>query len=231
VDWIVAIIAAAVLVLVVLTAGILQRRARRALASERADLVEARKSMEHLETRVTTLRHELSDEHRANAELNAQLHTAGDVRAAGLWALERLRQSRLLGTPALPTSGPGVDIATDLRSAIGLELELLREEVGTYAEVTSFELGSSVSPREALAVLRIIQELTATFAKRADELRLDIDRDGDSTRVTVIAVGWSEAIPNPMILERGVAALEGTLELSAEASELTAAVRIPDRGA
>jgi len=230
VAWIVAITAAAVIVLVVLAAAVRQRRTRAELAAERVELEDSRQTTRHLETRVGTLRQELSEQHRANAELTVQLHSAGDARAAGLWALERLRQSRFAGTPTLPTtSGPGISIATELHSALALELELLREEVGTYAEITSLELGSTVSPREALAVLRLVQELTAALAKRSDELRITIARDGDTARVTVVAAGWSEAAPNHAILERCVNALEGTLELRPETGVLTAEVRIPDR--
>jgi hypothetical protein len=230
VTWIVVIAALAVIVIVVIAAVVRDRRLSEVLRSERADLDDARRSTQHLETRVATLRQELSEQHRENAELNARLHTAGDTRAGGLWALERIRQNRLAGTPALRTSaGPGIDIAEDLRSAIALELELLREEVGTYAEVTGVDLGSPVSPREALAVLRVVQEIAAALAKRSDELKIAVGRDGDSARVTVTASGWSEAAPNSGILERSVTALNGTLEMRPEPDVLTVEVRIPDR--
>jgi hypothetical protein len=230
VAWIIAAVALAAIVVVVLVAVIRHRRTTAVLVTTRAELDDARRSTQHLETRVATLRQELSEQHQVNAELTARLRSAGDARASGLWTLERIRQGRLAGTPSLnPTTGPGIDIATDLRAALALELELLREEVGTYAEVSRVELGNPVSPREALAVLRVVQELAAALAKRADELRITIDRDGDSALVTVIASGWSEAAPNHGILERGVTALNGTLELSSEAEVLTAEVRIPDR--
>lgn len=228
--WIVAITAVAVIVIVVITAVVRQRRLSQVLENERAALDDARRSTQHLETRVATLRQELSEQHRENAELNARLRTAGNSRAGGLWALERIRQSRLAGTPTLrTTSGPGIDIAADLRAALSLELELLREEVGTYAEVSRVELGNPVSPREALAVLRVVQELAAALAKRSDELRITVERDGDAARVTVTASGWTEPAPNHGILERCVLALNGTLELRPEGDVLTAEVRIPDR--
>ena len=227
--WIVLAASAAVLVVVIVIAVVLHRRQTRALAAEQARFVDARRSSEHLETRVATLRHELAEQHRTNAELTARLRTAGDARGAGLWALERLRQSRFAGTPTLRSaSGPGLDMAADLRDAIALELELLREDVGTYAEVTGVALGSSVSAREALAVLRVVQELSASLAKRADELRVEVQRDGDVAVVTVEASGWPDAPPSHSILERGVNALPGTLEVRADDGLLTAEVRIPD---
>ncbi len=227
--WIVTIAAVAVIVVVVVAAIIRQRRLNDVLLKERAASDDARRSTEHLEGRVATLRQELSEQHRENAELNARLRNAGDTRSGGLWTLERIRQTRLAGTPTLRTAGPGIDMAGDLRAALGLELELLREEVGTYAEVTGVDLGNSVSPREALAVLRVVQELAAVLAKRADELAIDVRRDGDFARVIVTAKGWSEAAPNRDLLERSVVALNGRLEQQIEAEVLTVEVLIPDR--
>jgi len=226
VPWIIATAALAVVLLIVILFAVRQRRLNQELATERDD---ARQTTTHLETRVATLRHELSEQHRANAELTAQLRSAGDARSGGLWALERLRQSRLAGTPTLPTSGPGISIGMDLQAAVALELELLREEVGTYAEVTGFELSDPVSPREALAVLRVVQELTAALAKRSDELKITIVREDDTALVTIQAAGWAEAAPNHTMLERCVSALDGTIVLRPEAGVLTAEVRIPDR--
>jgi hypothetical protein len=227
--WIVTIAAAAVVVLVVVVALVLHRRQAADLAEVRAELVDSQRSTSHLETRVQTLRQELAEQHHVTAELTAKLRTAGDARATGLWALERLRQSRLAGTTQLRSViGPGMDIAADLRDAISLELELLREDVGTYAEVTAVELGDPVSPREALAVLRVVQELSAALAKRSDELRIAVSRDGDAARVTIEAAGWTEAAPNQTVLERGVTALNGTLELRPGTEGLTAEVRIPN---
>lgn len=226
--WIVGGIAAVVVVVVVVVALLRVRGLRADLTTERSELDDVRRTTQHLETRVATLRQELSEQHRENAELTAKLRGAGDAKASGLWQLERLRQSRLAGTPTLrAASGPGMNIAADLGAAIALELELMREEVGTYAEVTSIDLGTSVSPREALAVLRVVQELSAALAKRADELKITVDRDGDVTRVTVEAAGWSEAAPSHGPLEQGVTALDGTIELRSEDGGLTAEVRLP----
>lgn len=229
--WIVIAAAVVVIAVVVLVAALQVRGAKRETATSQSERDEAQRTAAHLETRVGTLRQELAEQHRANAELTAKLRSAGDQRAGGLWALERLRQARLAGTPSLPTTtGPGIDVASDLRAAVALELELMREEVGTYAEVSGVELGDPVSPREALAVLRVVQELAAALAKRSDELLVTITRDGDAALVTVRASGWSsEGTQNHTNLERGVAALDGTLALLPEPDVLVAEVRIPDR--
>ncbi len=146
--WIVAAAATAVLVVVVVVAALWYRRLQAELTTERAELEDSRRTTQHLETRVATLRQELSEQHRENAELTAKLRGAGDTRATGLWQLERLRQSRLAGIRTLHAvaAGPGMNLAADLGDAIALELELMREEVGTYAEVTAIELGNPVSP-------------------------------------------------------------------------------------
>jgi hypothetical protein len=229
VTWVVVAVAAGLLIVVVVIAVVLRRRQAAELAAEHARLVDVQRSTEHLETRVATLRHELAEQHRTNAELTARVRTAGDARGAGLWALERLRQSRYADTPSLrAASGPGLDMAADLRDAITLELELLREDVGTYAEVTDIALGNSVSAREALAILRVVQELAASLAKRADELRIEVQRDGGVAVVIIEAAGYPESPPNHAVLERGVNALPGSMEIRSDEDKLVAEVRIPD---
>jgi hypothetical protein len=70
VTWIVLAASAAVLVVVIVLSVVLHRRDPGARA-EQARFVDARRSTEHLETRVATLRHELAEQHRTNAELTA----------------------------------------------------------------------------------------------------------------------------------------------------------------
>jgi hypothetical protein len=234
----------AVLVVLAVAGAVAWRRAVLAgsvlaqeLRDERARHAETRRNTEHLETRMGSLRNELADSHHTIAELTARIGRAapGDsAQVLGLWALERHRQARLAGTPLLGLSvGPGVDLQSALADAIRVELEVLREEVGTHAELASVDLDDPVDAREALTVLRVVQELTATLAKRAEELTVAVTRDGDTTVVTVGAIGWSEAAPNAAAFESGLAALDGTLELrpDPDAEEtLLAVVRLGIRG-
>jgi hypothetical protein len=203
------------------------------LATERAAYEETRRGTEHLETRMRTLRAELADAHRTNADLTAKVgrsNPADAARALGLWALERHRQARMAGTPLLGLAvGPGIDLTAILTEAIRVELEVLREDVGTHAELTEVEFGTGIDARDALTVLRVVQELSAVLAKRADELAVTVTRDDDITVVTVAAEGWTDPAPNVAALESALGALEGTLELrpSPDASDtLLATVRI-----
>ena len=187
------------------------------LEQERTAHAEATKANEHLETRMRSLRNELADAHQTNAELTARIGRANpseSSRALGLWALERHRQARLASTPLLGLAvGPGADLTTGLTEAIRVELELLREEVGTHAELASIDLGDTVDANEALTILRIVQELTATLAKRADELQVHVGREDRDATVRVVAIGWSDSPPNAAAFESGLAALDGTLDL------------------
>jgi len=187
------------------------------LEQERAAHAEATKANEHLETRMRSLRNELADAHQTNAELTTRIGRANPAdgsRALGLWALERHRQARLASTPLLGVAvGPGVDLTTGLTEAIRVELELLREEVGTHAELDVLDLGDAVDAHEALTILRIVQELTSTLAKRADELHVEVGRAERDATVRVVALGWSDAPPNASAFESGLAALDGTLDL------------------
>jgi hypothetical protein len=203
------------------------------LEREQAARAEAAKANEHLETRMRSLRNELTEAHQTNAELTARIGRANPSdagRALGLWALERHRQARLASTPLLGLAvGPGADLTVGLTEAIRVELELLREEVGTHAELTTLELGEGVDAHEALTILRVVQELTATLAKRADELRVDVGREERDATVRVVALGWSDSPPNASAFESGLAALDGTLDLRPDpdtADTLLAVVRL-----
>ena len=94
-----------------------------------------------------SLRNELAEAHQTNAELTARIGRANPSegsRALGLWALERHRQARLASTPLLGLAvGPGADLTVGLTEAIRVELELLREEVGTHAELAALDLGDA----------------------------------------------------------------------------------------
>ena len=193
------------------------RRTTLALDTTTKALDESRRSTEHLETRMRTLRAELAESHHTTADLTARLgrtNPAEASRALGMWALERLRQTRAAGTPLLGLAiGPGMDLTTGLTEAIRVELEVLREDVGTHAELVAIDLGDGIDARSSLTVLRIVQELAATLAKRADELKVSIARDDDLAVITVAAVGSSDASPNVAAFESALAALAGTLEL------------------
>ena len=187
------------------------------LATATTALDDSRRSTEHLETRMRTLRAELAESHRTTADLTARIgrtDPAEASRALGMWALERLRQARAAGTPLLGLAvGPGMDRTAGLTEAIRVELEVLREEVGTHAELVDIDLGDGIDARTSLTVLRIVQELAATLAKRADELKVSIARDDDLTVITVAAIGSIDSSPNVAAIESALAALEGTLEL------------------
>jgi hypothetical protein len=187
------------------------------LAGEQAAHAETMKANEHLENRMRSLRNELADAHHTIAELTDRLGRANPTdasRALGLWALERHRQARIAGTPLLGlVVGPGTDLSAALVEAIQLELEVLREEVGTHAGLAELDLGDAVEPHEALTILRIVQELTATLAKRADDLSVEIGREDADALVVVSAHGWTDTPPNASAFEHGLAALDGTLHL------------------
>ncbi|MBM3674897.1 MAG: hypothetical protein FJW88_08055 [Actinobacteria bacterium] len=230
--WIVAAALGALLVAALVALARTLRTTRDDLATEREHRAEAERSVAHLESRTGTLRAELAEAHHTNAELTARLRRAStDPRTLGLWALERHRQARLAGTPMLATpNGPGLDVAAELRAAIALELELLREEVGTHGEVVEVSLGEPLEARDALAALRVVQELAAALAKRADELRVTIARDQAHAVVIVEAIGWADAPPSQAALAISLAALDGTLEQRLDAGTLVAVARLGSAG-
>ena len=119
-----------------------------------------------------------------------------------------------------------MDVLVELRSAVALDLELLRDEVGTHGELVGISLGDQVEARDALATLRVIQELTAALAKRSDELRVTVDRDSDDIVVTVEAVGWTEEAPPHGALTSSLTGLDAILEMRSTGNDLVAVVKI-----
>ncbi|MBK5288764.1 MAG: hypothetical protein JJE46_09880 [Acidimicrobiia bacterium] len=200
-----------------------------ALAAEQAAHTETAQRGEHLENRMRTLRNELTEAHQTNAELTQRVGRANptDGRFLGLWALERHRQARVAGTPLLGVAiGPGVDLTSALSEAIRVELEVLREDVGTHGELGDVDLGEDLTPSAALTILRVVQELTAVFAKRADELEVTLGHDDDADLVTVAALGWTDPTPNVSAFEAGVAALDATLEIRPDPERADTALAI-----
>ena len=113
-------------------------------------------------------------------------------------------------------SDPAPTSTVGLTEAIRVELELLREEVGTHAELATLELGEGVDAHEALTILRVVQELTVD-AREAGRRAPGARRHARTATPTVrvVALGWTDSPPNASAFESGLAALDGTLDLPA----------------
>lgn len=143
--------------------------------------------------RSTTLAEESSRAERLESELGRateQLRAAeerADV-ADALWELERLRLERewfAIGGPSIPmpSGWDGAD-GTDLSAAVAVELEVIREVVGTPGRLDTPDHPVTADPATAVVVTRLAGELLRTLARGGLELSVSI-KDGDDLAVAV----------------------------------------------
>jgi len=148
-----------------------------------------------------------------------------------LWRLELVRQHRVGWARG---DAPGGDELADpvprLEAALAAELELLREDVGTYAELEEWTADPALDASQTLAVLRVVQELLAAVAKRADELSVRVTARDDGVAVRVTCAGWSDthgATPALDVVEAAVRDLAGKVERHEEQGALVVDVSLP----
>jgi hypothetical protein len=148
-----------------------------------------------------------------------------------LWRLELIRLHRV-GWARGPA--PGVDEleapAERLSAALGAEVELVREDVGTYAELGEGVLDAELDAAFALGALRMAQELLAALAKRSDAITVTVRATADAVGLTVSCSGWSEDGDAAAALAAVAASagdLAGSLTVTEEAGSLVADVTLP----
>lgn len=148
-----------------------------------------------------------------------------------LWRLELVRQHRAgWARGDVPGAEDLDDPAARLEAALGAELELLREDVGTYAELAEWAADESLDASQTLAVLRVVQELLAAVAKRSDELAIQVLTRDDGVVITVTCAGWSDgqdAAPALDVVEAAVRDLAGKVERHEEGGALVVDVTLP----
>jgi hypothetical protein len=198
-------------------AAVVRDRSEEVAVAAAAAAAEARNT--ELSDRVDTLEFELARDAGRRALPDA------------LWRLELVRQHRVgWARGDVPGADELDDPAPRLEAALGAELELLREDVGTYAELAEWAGDESLDASQTLAVLRVVQELIAAVAKRSDELALRVTTRDDAVVVTVTCAGWSDghdAAPALDVVEAAVRELAGKVERHDEAGALVVDVVLP----
>lgn len=150
------------------------------------------------------VRREASDRERAAtsarvAELEEELAEAtarqDDAAVAdAMWRLELERTDRQWRDIIVPSGAERMadgTIGTDLALAIGQEVERLREEVGVSIRKDG-DLRAEMGPQVALGALRIVEEVLALAAKRADEIEVRLREvvAPPSIEIVLSCEGW-----------------------------------------
>jgi hypothetical protein len=180
---------------------------------------EAQARADEFEGRIERLEHQRS------------LDTAPRGLADALWRLELLRQHRLgwAREPA-PATTDLAEPGKRLAGVLATEVELVREDVGTYAELADEVAEAELDGAYALGALRMAQELLAAVAKRSDSITLTVRTAPDAVGLTVTCSGWNpEAGPEPGLEWVAAAAVDlaGALTITEDDGTLLLDVTLP----
>jgi hypothetical protein len=164
---------------------------RQALQEQASVADERRKESDGLrkeaDERVSRLEADLAD---------AMTRQDDDAMAEAMWRLELERSHRQWRDVIVPADVARMtdgSTGTHLAFAIGQEVDRLREEVGVSIR-TEGGFAAAMTPRVALGALRIVEEVLALAAKRADEIAVAM-REVEvppSIEVVLTCEGWDD---------------------------------------
>lgn len=232
--------AAAVLALVALVLTARQGATRLAAAEARANRLEAQLASVSEAGAQPEGPASLGDEtHQAQTDpaLPADDTTPGDasglIAAGPLWELERLRLEREWADVAGPSAPLPVPWDGTLRSVVAIELDIIREVVGTPSLVESAPaaptspLPSTTEPNVAMTVAasRLVIETLRRMAKAGEEITVSFETDTDVTMS--IATDGAGLDPDLSGLTEAAAGFGGQLALMPTASGFVARLRLP----
>jgi hypothetical protein len=225
--------AIAILALLAMALTIYRARSRLALAGSQAA---------ELEAQLAAARQSSSDAERRTDEAertgrtaldraryaDQQAAAAGDrwISAGALWQLEQLRAERewaeVTGMP-LPLPVPWED---GIRAAVAVELEMIREVMGTPSQLDPVRPSMHLDPVDSVAVSRLAAEVLRRLARTGEELVVSFGVDD----VTMAAVdGPAGPEPDLTRLAETAAALGSELTLLTTADGVQVRLRLPVR--
>ena len=149
--------------------------------------------------------------------------------ADALWDLERLRLERewnAIGGLAMPMPAgwDGAD-GTDLSAAVAVELEVIREVVGTPGRLEPPPRPVTADPATAIVVTRLAGELLRTLARGGLELSVSIE-DDDELAVAV-ATEAEETAEDLSRLATAASRAGGRLDVQTVDAGVKVEVRLP----
>ncbi|GEM_PF-3578460 len=208
---VVAVLALVGVILLAIGLGRVRRGLGGRLAQASADLdgcMAARREAEQAAAEARDRAAEATERARASEERVALAE--GRERGVGraLWALEGRRRARewegVAGPVGASAPQPGPGELADLTNALRLELDMIREEVGTPGTLAAPAPppragGSTGSPANGpsgspalLAGLLVVTELMHSFARRCESLEVSVGMAGSAVLVTLVGEDWME---------------------------------------
>jgi hypothetical protein len=149
--------------------------------------------------------------------------------ADALWDLERLRLERewyAIGGLAMPMP-PGWDGAdgTDLAAAVAVELEVIREVVGTPGHLDPPSQPVTADPATAIVVTRLAGELMRTLARGG--LGLSVSIEDDEELAVAVATEAEETAEDLSRLATAASRAGGRLDVHTVDDGVKVVVRLP----
>ena len=140
--------------------------------------------------------------------------------ADALWELERLRLER----EPMPAGWDGAD-GTDLSAAVAVELEVIREVVGTPGHLDPRMQPVTADPATAIIVTRLAGELLRTLARGGLELSVSIEDDDELS--VAVATGAAETAEDLSRLATAASRAGGSLDVQPVKDGVRVEVRLP----
>jgi hypothetical protein len=149
--------------------------------------------------------------------------------ADALWELERLRLERewnAIGGLAMPMPAgwDGTD-GTDLSAAVAVELEVIREVVGTPGRIATPAQPVTADPATAIIVTRLAGELLRALARGGLELSVSIEADDELA--VAVATGAAETAEDLSRLATAASRAGGRLDVQPVDEGVRVEVRLP----
>jgi hypothetical protein len=210
-------------------AVLVQARADTATAERRAD--ESQRRADESQRRADELQRRAEEAERraaARGPSGSGVAAVADV-ADALWELERLRLEREwdaisgLAMP-MPAGWDGAD-GTDLSAAVAVELEVIREVVGTPGRIATPTQPVTADPATAIIVTRLAGELLRTLARGGLELSVSIEADDDLA--VAVATPATEAADDLSRLAIAASRAGGRLDVQPVDEGVRVEVRLP----
>jgi hypothetical protein len=196
-------------VVVAVVLGVVAVAALAALTASRRALRDARGRGDELAAALAVAQSDAADAERALAVARDEA-AAADALVHALWALELLRVAREW---ALTSGGAGepdavaVDTGAELLTALGMELDRQREEMGIPGELDTSVVLGELPVSTALRGLRVVEEVLAAVSRPSEGLTVAAGLDERGALVVTITL--EEASADVPALVRDLAAGAG----------------------
>ena len=149
----------------------------------------------------------------------------GAVAAEPLWELERLRLEREWADIVGASTPLPVPWDRSVHSVVAVELDIIREVIGTPSRIEPATSSAVADPAAAVATARLATEILRRLAKAGEEIAVSFETDTDVTMA--VAVVGDEVKPDLSDLTTTAAELGGRLTFVETEAGFEAQLQVP----